>query len=105
MRLTYRDEKGVPHWISGLLDIEHDDIRKFLRMTIADYEDELERKKSIHERCKNCDYWNTWDRASNEDLKNYVCSCALWTNKDSCTYYTNPDDFCSYFEPREEEAP
>ncbi len=55
--------------------------------------------------CKNCDYWNTWDHAGHKDLKNYVCSCAHWTSEDGCTQYTKPDDFCSYFEPREEETP
>lgn len=108
MRLTYRDENGVPRWISGLLDIEHDDIGKFLRMTIADYEDELEGKQlekdRIPGRCENCDLWNTWDEIGRKSQGYYRCSCAWWSGE-THTEYTAPDDFCSGFVPREEDNP
>lgn len=109
MRLTYRDSEGRAHWIAELLEDTSGDSAEFIRRTVADYEDEFERKQPgkdrIPGRCEDCDFWNTWDHAGHKGLGNYVCSCARWTGEDSCTWYTKPDDFCSGFVPREEETP
>ena len=51
--------------------------------------------------CKNCDFWNVRDYAFYKNLENYVCSCTHWTDVDIYTWYTKPNNFCSYFKSRE----
>lgn len=47
-------------------------------------------------RCKDCDMWN-------DDGGVYAHSCAVWSNpEDGYTRFTEPNDFCSYAERREE---
>ena len=52
--------------------------------------------------CKDCDLWNEWDHAGRQSLGNYRCSCAHWSHEDGPVYYTAPEDFCSYAEPKDE---
>lgn len=103
MRLTYRDSEGRAHWIAELLEDTSGDSAEFIRRTVADYEDELERKQSIHGRCEDCDLWNTWDEIGRKSQGSYRCLCAYWSGGKH-TEYTAPYDFCSGFMPREEET-
>lgn len=53
-------------------------------------------------RCEYCDNWNKKDSCGKKELKNYVCACHEWSDPENgMTRYTSPNDFCSYFEPKE----
>ena len=55
-------------------------------------------------RCKDCSNWNKADNAGHERLGNFVCACSEWSDAENgYTRYTVPDDFCSYFEPKDGE--
>lgn len=53
-------------------------------------------------RCKDCDNWNEQFSAGRKSLNNYVCYCSQWSDpEDGISRYTAPNDYCSYFEPKE----
>lgn len=55
-------------------------------------------------RCSDCIFWNECDSTGFVELGNFVCSCARWTVEDGVTFYTKPNDFCSYGERRDDNA-
>lgn len=53
-------------------------------------------------RCKDCDNWNEQFSAGRKSLNNYVCYCSEWSDPEiGYERYTLPNDYCSYFEPKE----
>lgn len=53
--------------------------------------------------CKDCYNWNEQFSAGRKSLNNYVCYCSEWSDPEiGYERYTRPDDYCSYFEPKEE---
>lgn len=53
--------------------------------------------------CKDCDNWNEQFSAGRKSLNNYVCYCSQWSDpEDGISKYTAPNDYCSYFEPKED---
>lgn len=55
-------------------------------------------------RCKDCGWWNEDDSAEWGDLGNNVCACAYFSNEDGYTVYTEPNDYCSKGERKEDEG-
>lgn len=54
-------------------------------------------------KCKDCDNWNEQFSAGRKSLNNYVCYCSQWSDpEDGISRYTAPNDYCSYFEPKED---
>ena len=54
-------------------------------------------------KCKDCDNWNEQFSAGRKSLNNYVCYCSQWGDpEDGISRYTAPNDYCSYFEPKED---
>ena len=52
--------------------------------------------------CKDCDNWDEEFSAGRKSLNNYVCYCSEWSDPEiGYERYTRPDDYCSYFEPKE----
>ncbi len=52
--------------------------------------------------CKDCDNWDEEYSAGRKNLNNYVCHCHEWSNPEVGFYrFTSPNDYCSYFEPKE----
>ncbi|MFQ8982706.1 MAG: hypothetical protein ACLR6W_00400 [Evtepia sp.] len=52
--------------------------------------------------CKDCDNWDEEFSAGRKSLNNYVCFCSEWSDPEiGYERYTRPDDYCSYFEPKE----
>ena len=52
--------------------------------------------------CKDCYNWNEQFSAGRKSLNNYVCYCSEWSDPEiGYERYTRPDDYCSYFEPKE----
>lgn len=52
--------------------------------------------------CKDCDNWNEQFSAGRKSLNNYVCYCSEWSDPEiRYERYTLPNDYCSYFEPKE----
>ena len=54
-------------------------------------------------RCQECIHWMAEGGAGYKSLGTYRCPCARWSNDDGYTAYTDPDDFCSYGDTREEQ--
>lgn len=53
--------------------------------------------------CKNCDNWDEDFSAGRKSLGNYVCYCHEWGDPEiGFCRFTSPNDYCSYFEPKEE---
>ena len=53
--------------------------------------------------CKDCDGWDEDFSAGRKSLSNYVCYCHEWSDPEiGFCRYTSPNDYCSYFEPKEE---
>lgn len=55
-------------------------------------------------RCKDCGWWNEDDSAGWGDLGNNVCACAYFSNEDGYTVYTEPNDYCSKVQRKEDEG-
>lgn len=54
-------------------------------------------------RCKDCASWDEEFSGGRKSLNNYVCCCQQWSNQENgISKYTLPDDYCSYFELKEE---
>ena len=52
--------------------------------------------------CKDCYNWNEQFSAKRKSLNNYVCYCSQWSDPENgYKRYTSPNDYCSYFEPKE----
>lgn len=51
--------------------------------------------------CKDCDNWNEWDHTGRQSLGSYRCSCGSWSVEGGPVFYTAPEDFCSYAEPKD----
>ena len=54
-------------------------------------------------RCKDCVWWNEDDSAG-WDLGNNVCACTYFSNEDRYTVYTEPNDYCSKGQRKEDEG-
>ena len=53
--------------------------------------------------CKDCDSWDEDLSAGRKSLGNYVCYCHEWGDPEiGFCRFTSPNDYCSYFEPKEE---
>lgn len=109
MRLTYRDSEGRAHWIAELLEDTSGESAEFIRRTVADYEDELEGKQSeknrIPGRCEDCASCDKEHGLDGGPFEARLLPCKHFSCKDAgMTFYTHPEDFCSWFVLREEEA-
>ena len=53
--------------------------------------------------CEDCDSWDEDFSAGRKSLSNYVCCCREWSDTEiGFCRFTSPNDYCSYFEPKEE---
>ena len=77
--------------------------REMYRMAAEALRNSEDRISGRCEDCASCDKEYGLDGGPYEAS---LLPCKHFSCKDSgMTFYTHPDDFCSYFEPREEEAP
>ena len=91
----YAYTAGVQEALHFVLDMVNGEVPAEWKIPAADVVEVV--------RCKDCVWWNEDDSAGWGDLGNNVCACAYFSNEDGYTVYTEPNDYCSKGERKEDE--
>ena len=92
----------IQKWIDAHTDVDDTDGVGLLEDVLWEINAQPPLPPPVIGYCKDCYNWNEQFSAGRKSLNNYVCYCSEWSDPEiGYERYTRPDDYCSYFEPKE----